>query len=290
MLSSFLAKLSLARESSVPLASVKADELRALLVDPLLEAGLDRVRDTDYKTAETGALYDDGKSVEVFRDRSWRVIFSRHSVDSQFINTVPHPSLMYCVEGDGSCILRRFKVEGDLADPLTASEAGLVEKSATPIYQGLVFSFEDWSEAIELEGKTKNYIFLRIMAGPEHPLAYSFTRDTRKFAFKAFSDDVLTGRSFYTAMVKELVASRDFSSSLPSEEKDSLGRFFAAEALDASLPSTTRWQMLQIVGRAAPRLAPEILALFENDGDPLLAEQAARHRDAKVPPSVGGAA
>ena len=253
------------------------------LLDRVLDTGpgryaLERIADPLFNSDETGNIYDGGKAVCGGGHGQWELIFTRHTEEPRYLSNIPQRAFVRCIGGEGECVLKRYRIEGDVSSAANAASWTLTQTAEDPIRPGTSFAFDDPQEAIAFVGRSAGLSFARVVGPLTAPLTHSFRLDDLSYAYTAYANEVVTSHSFYLDLLKRLVGEgvhEDMSETVKSD----LSAFLVETGTEGVYPAKTKWMIAQILSRVDPPAASGLVRRYAASGDATLAATASKFID-----------
>lgn len=217
------------------------------------------------------SLIGRGKNiVGIYQDDTWEVSMVRQSLFKvePFLVSSPNPVLVHCIAGEGTSKLCFYKINGDPEALSTAKDWTLGQERVLEIKKGDVFSCQNTSQIMDFLELSSTHIFLRFVHRPTSPLLFVFERESQKFSYHTFSDEVATGQFFFSDLINQMVNNPDCLTNLSEQQGQDVIKFCNTQIGNETLNMSTRWRLLQSLGVIAEDDAIKWLKEFSGHPDP----------------------
>ena len=223
------------------------------------------------KNQSLPSLIGRGKNIIVLhRTDTWEVTMVRQALFKvePYLVSAPDPILGYCIAGVGTTRLVYNKIIGNMDALSSAHDWTLKETRLKEIKKGDVYSCSDPNVVMDFKELSPSHIFLRFVRRPIAPLLYVFERESRRFSYHTFSDEVATGQFFFSDLIHNMVNNPDCKANLSKDQGADLIKFCNSQIENETLNMSTRWRLLQALGMVAEKDAIKWLKEFSTHPDP----------------------
>ncbi len=217
------------------------------------------------------SLVGRGKNViELYQNENWEVSMVRQSLFKvePFLVSSPNPVLVHCIAGEGTSKLCFYKINGDPEALSTAKDWTLSQERVIEIKKGDVFSCNNPNLVMDFLELSSTHIFLRFVHRPISPLLFVFERESQKFSYHTFSDEVSTGQFFFSDLINQMVNNPDCKAIFSDQQSQDVIEFCNKQIGNETLNMSTRWKLLQTLGLVAEENAKNWLEKFSSHPDP----------------------
>ncbi len=217
------------------------------------------------------SLVGRGKNVIViYQNNNWEVSIIRQSlfkVEPLLVSS-PNPVLVHCIAGEGTSKLCFYKINGDREALSTAKDWTLSQERVIEIKKGDVFSCNNPNRVMDFLEISSTHIFLRFVHRPVSPQLFIFERESQKFSYHTFSDEIATGQFFFSDLINQMVNNPDCKANFSDQQSQDIKEFCNKHIGSETVNMPTRWKLLQTLGVVAEENAINWLKKFSSHQDP----------------------
>ncbi len=224
------------------------------------------------------SLIGRGKNIiELHLDDTWQVSLVRQALFGvdPFLVSTPNPVLGCCVGGEGKSELSIYRIKGDTRALSMAGDWELELDHTEDIKVGDLFSCSDPDLILDFRTLSPTHIFLRFAHKPIVPHLFVFERESKKFSYHTFADEIATGHLFFADLIYCMAGNPDCTSQFSDTQRRDILNFCDAQIGSEAINMKARWRLLQALGLADEKRAVAWLERFSDHPDPGVSRLAA---------------
>lgn len=234
---------------------------------------LERYETNNYRAEETGGLFEGTKAVAVYGDDHWAVGLSRSDNVAPYVFSKPAPFIFGPVQANSPVKIDLFHIDSDL-DLIAAKSGRVVFVETIELDVNQFWSAPSANITFSIQHTQDRPVMFRIVSKPpKFAYMHAYSRETGDYVYSSFASNDHTSFDFVAKLAKALALDEGFRGSLDDEDRENF-KLLLREMDKQDAAPTSRWLVLQALGRFDRHAAREKLHRFANGADPILSNAA----------------